>query len=234
MKLAVALFLSLLAVSPAATDPVVTLPDVYRLQFENDWVKVVRVTYAPFVKLPTHAHTRMAAAYVYLNDSGPVIYRHVGKDYGSVTRPPTKSRAFRLYKAVEEDHEVESLSAVPSEFLRVEFKTEAREPETLRGRFYSEPDPTGTRTERRQFDNAQIRITRLVLASGARVRVTTPASQPALLIALMPGEVNGSTLAAGQDRWIAVAQSAELQNTGSGEIELLRFDFKTPPLAATQ
>jgi hypothetical protein len=29
-----------------------------------------------------------------------------------------------------------------------------------------------------------------------------------------------------------VNQSEELQNTGSSELELLRFDFKTPPAAS--
>jgi hypothetical protein len=186
MKLALAFVLGFLTASLAADDPVITLPGAYKLQFENDWVKVVKVTYAPYAKLPAHAHTKMgaAAAYVYLNDSGPVVFRHLGKDYGPVTRPATKAQAFRLYKAVGEDHEVESLSPVASQFLRVEFRTEAREPDTLRGRFYSEP------------------------------------------------AVNRTARAAGQEHWISVNQSEELQNTGSSELELLRFDFKTPPAAS--
>jgi hypothetical protein len=229
MKLALALVLSVCSLSFAAHDPVITLPDAYKLQFENEWVKVVKVTYAPHARLPVHAHNERAAAYVYLNDSGPVVFRHVGKDYGSVTRPPTKARAFRLYKGVVEDHEVESLSPVASEFLRVEFKTEAKEPDTLRGRFYSEPDPTGERTEQLQFDNAQVRITRLTLAPTRHARVATTPGEPALLIALMPGEVNGTLLAAGQERWLAMNQTEDVQNTGSTDIELLRFDFKSPP-----
>src|SRR6267142_2803381 len=50
-------------------DPVKVLPQAYKLQFENDWVKVTRVHYAPHEKLPPHQHTQSASAYVYLNDS---------------------------------------------------------------------------------------------------------------------------------------------------------------------
>jgi hypothetical protein len=74
MNLALAVAL-IIATQPApSTDPVITLPDSYKLQFENDWVRVVKVTYAPHMKLPAHSHTTWATAYVYLNDSGPVIF----------------------------------------------------------------------------------------------------------------------------------------------------------------
>ena len=43
----VAIILSLLAVNAPAQDPLKLLPHAYKLQFENDWVKVVRVHYGP-------------------------------------------------------------------------------------------------------------------------------------------------------------------------------------------
>jgi hypothetical protein len=245
MKLAFLLALSLVAQSTASVDPVIALPDSYRLQFENEWVKVVKVTYAPHARLPAHAHTKWAAAYVYLNDSGPVVFRHVGKDDHSITRPPTKARSFRLHRAVDEEHEVDNLSELPSEFLRVEFKTDPKDPQTLRGRFYSEPDQTRERAEHLQFDNAQLRVTRLNLAPSRGVRVATSASEPALLIAVSPAHVaiangNGSEpavsmeLLLGQEKWLDVNQYAEIQNRGSQVIEILRFDLKTAPVETTR
>jgi len=44
----------------AAQDPVTALPDSYSKQFDNEWVKVVRVLYAPHAKLPAHAHNSLA------------------------------------------------------------------------------------------------------------------------------------------------------------------------------
>lgn len=220
-----------------AQDAVTTAPGAYTRQFENDWVRVVRVHYAPHARLPAHGHPTVACAYVYLNDSGPVVFRHAGDDARDVTRPPTKAGAFRIARAVEELHGVENLSALPSDFLRVELKTDPKEPRTLRGKFYRETPPPGENLEKVQFENVQVRITRLVIAAGQQLDVRTTPHEPALLIALTPGRIEGEpaaavTLAAGQELWMKTAASRRLHNTGAEPIELLRFDFKTPPLAA--
>jgi hypothetical protein len=202
-------------------DAVATLPGAYTHQFENDWVRIVRVHYAPHAKLPAHAHPSLACAYVYLNDSGPVVFKHVGSDRGNPTRPPTKAGAFRLQRAVAEFHEVENLAALPSDFLRVEFKTDPQEPRTLRGKFFRETLPPGGNFEQVQFENAQIRVTRLMIAAGRQIDVRTIAREPSLLIAL----------ASGNERWIEPDATERISNTGAEPLEFLRFDLKTPPLA---
>jgi hypothetical protein len=83
----------------AAQDPVTTLPNAYTKQFENEWVRVVRVHYPPYAKLPAHAHNALPAAYVYLNDGGPVLFKHLGTSYGAATRPATKAGGFRAFAA---------------------------------------------------------------------------------------------------------------------------------------
>ncbi|HET9530830.1 MAG TPA: hypothetical protein VFQ92_10785, partial [Blastocatellia bacterium] len=111
-----------LATLSAAQDPLVVAPQSYKLQFENDWVRVVRVHYAPFVKLPAHDHPKRQAIFIYLNDGGPVRFKHVegvSGDYAAV-RPPTKAGAYRLAGIQPENHEVENLSDLPNDFLQVE------------------------------------------------------------------------------------------------------------------
>jgi hypothetical protein len=66
--------ISLVAISSVAQDPFKVAPKAYKLDFENEWVKVARVHYAPHEKIPVHDHAKTAAAYVYLNDGGPVIF----------------------------------------------------------------------------------------------------------------------------------------------------------------
>jgi hypothetical protein len=232
MKLALLLALSLGTLGQAVTDPVVTLPDSYKLQFENDWVKVTRVTYAPYAKLPAHAHTTWAAAYVYLSDAGPVIFSHTDKDYHAITRPAVKAKSFRMNRMMQEEHEVENTSGQTSEFLRVEFKTEPRDAQTMRGRFYSEPDPSGTRIERLQFDNAQVRATRITLLPSQRVHISASATEPALLVAVTPAAAVALEL--GQERFLDVNQSTDFVNRGHDAIELLRFDLKTSPIEMTR
>jgi hypothetical protein len=203
-----------------------SLPEAYRLQFENEWVKVVRVHYAPHVKLPSHAHTKRAAAYIYLSDAGPVVFRHVGAGYGSATRPAVKAGMFRLFRAVGEMHEVENTSPLASDFLRVEFKTEPKEEKLLRGRFRREAAPPGENLETVQFENAQIRVTRLVIAAGKLLDVVTDATEPCLLISLFPAPGQ----AAGETRWLPVTRTERITNHSIDPLEFLRFDFRTAPL----
>jgi hypothetical protein len=229
--------LCLLGIDAAAQDPLKAYPDAYKLEFENDWVKVVRVHYGPKEKIGPHAHTPMASAYVYLNDGGPVIFKHIGLEYGAITRPATKAGSFRVYKGLKEIHEVENTSEAPSDFLRVEFKTQPEGEKTLRGRFFREAYSPGENYSKVQFENEQIRITRLVCAKNKMLDIIVTQGEPALVVALTPArlEVNASkksklNLKPGQTRWLNISRQEQLKNLGTEAAEFLRFDFKTKPV----
>ena len=199
------------------------LPDAYKVQFENEWVRVTRVVYPPYAKLPGHAHTPLASAYVYLNDAGPVIFRHVGEKTYAATRPATRAGSFRVFRGLEEIHEVENTSEVPSEFLRIEFKTDPKDVKTLRGKFHRDAVAAGGKVEKVQFENDQIRVTRIVSPPGQAFQIRTSASEPALTIALTGPRI-------GQEQWIPAAVTHMFSSSGTSPIELLRFDLKTTPL----
>jgi hypothetical protein len=233
----------LLTIAASAQDPLKVAPQAYKLEFENEWVKVVRVHYGPHEKIPAHDHTERAAAYVYLNDGGPVIFKHIGLDYGAVTRPATKAGSFRLYKSLKEVHEVENTSDLPSDFLRVEFKTRMIDEKTLRGRFHREAWPAGENYQKTQFEDEQIRVTRLVCVPGKRLDIPTGASGPALLIALSPArliviEPKGKSpkinLSLGQTGWQPSGKQPRLESPDGGPAELLLFEFKTGPVDAQE
>jgi hypothetical protein len=215
-------------------DPVTALPDSYSRQFENEWVRVVRVHYAPHAKLPAHAHNARPAAYVYLNDGGPVLFKHIGTSYGAATRPPTKAGAFRVFRGLDEIHEVENTSALPSDFLRVEFKTDPKDDRALKGRFFRESVADGHNVETIQFENEQVRISRVICAAGRSMRLEARAAEPSLLIALQPAQLRESgadiALRIGQERWINANTALAFENHGAGPSEFLRFDFKTAPI----
>ena len=234
----------LLAAPAPAQDPVKVAPQAYKLDFENDWVKVLRVHYAAKEKIPEHDHPATGAAYVYLNDSGPVIFKHIGLSYGAITRPAVKARSFRVWYAVKETHEVENAGDTPSDSVRIEFKTEPVNAMSLRGRFQPEEYPQDGAAEnfqKIQFENEQIRVTRLAVAPRKNFTVSTAANEPALLVALIPanfkfkkGKAGPSKLSldAGNTRWIEQGAVVEFENTGGAPAELLRFDLKTKPLSA--
>jgi hypothetical protein len=226
----------LFTIAASAQGPLKVAPQAYKLEFENEWVKVMRVHYGPHEKIPAHDHTERAAAYVYLNDGGPVIFKHIGLAYGAVTRPATKAGSFRLYKAIKEVHEVENTSDLPSDFLKVEFKTRMVDEKTLRGRFNRESWPEGENYQKVQFEDEQIRVTRLVCAPGKRLDVLESASGPSLLIALSParlsviepkGKASKLNLGLGQTGWQPTGKLARIEGPGGEPAELLRFEFKT-------
>lgn len=209
----------------AAQEGTATLPQNYKLQFENAWVKVTAVRYGPNEKLPEHTHTPHPAAYVYLNDGGPVIFRHVGGP--AATRAATKAGAFRVYKGLDEVHEVENTTSVPSEFLRVELKTEGRDPATFRGKFMRPSEPANDAVV--QFDHPQVRVSRVWLKPGERLKVTT-AAEPALVIALSATD----RFRAGREWWVGPSSSVEVRNGDGSPIDFLRFDLKTLPVNASR
>ncbi len=237
MSLLLPFFIICLTVSTAfAQDPVKVAPEAYKTAFENEYVKVQRVHYAPHVKLAEHDHTALATAYVYLNDAGPVAFKHIGLSYGAVNRPAVKAGSFRLYKGVRETHAVENLSDTPSDFLRVEFKTEpGKEPNSLRGKFFREDVPAGENFAKVQFENEQVRITRLVCAAGKNCLEVANATEPILFVVLTPSQfklaqVRDIKMLPGDTHWLDAGKSAAGQNSGNEAAELLRFDFKTAPL----
>jgi len=241
--LMIIIIITVFATIVLAQDPVKVAPQAYKLDFENDWVKVLRAHYAAKATAPEHDHPATAAAFVYLNDSGPVIFRHVGLSYGAITRPAAKARSFRLWFAVKETHEVENTGDTPSDFVRIEFKTEPVNARSLRGKFAPEEYPPDENFQKVQFENEQIRATRLAVAPRKKLAVTTAASEPALLVALTParfkfkkGKNKPSKLSldAGKTNWIEQGATVELENTGGAPAELLRFDLKTKPLSADQ
>jgi hypothetical protein len=211
-------------------DPTKVAPDAYKIEFENEWVKVTRAHYAPHAKIAAHDHTETGAAYVYLNDSGPVIFKHINLSYGAITRPETKTGSFRLYKAVKESHEVENPNDTPSDFLRVEFKTDADAATPLRGKFHRETYSPGENFEKVQFENAQIRATRLACAKTCEL---PSGAEPALLVVLSPMRLKssgrGEGLEPGRTKWVAAGRKETIENTGQTHAEILRFDFKTKP-----
>ena len=238
MKMSVlALALTFSMAAPAAQDPLTVLPDSYSKQFENEWVRVVRVRYAPHARLPAHAHNALPAAYVYLNDAGPVLFKHIDTSYGAATRPATKAGSFRVFRGIAEIHEVENTTELPSDFLRVEFKTDPGDVRTLKGRYFRPAAPPGQNVEHLQFENDQVRITHVICAPGRSLRLSADGSEPSLLIAFQAAQLREKdsdvTVRMGQERWIPAGSDLSFENVGSQPGEFLRFDFKTKPLASS-
>lgn len=191
----------------AAQDPTRSLPQSYKVQFENAYVRVVRVHYDAGAKLPTHTHGAGTTAYIYLNDSDGIVFRHTGNRTHVVNRQAVKAGGMRVSVGQEEAHEVENRSKTPADFLRLSITT----------------DPGGAAGMRRiapadaSFTSPQIRVTRLSIEQHDAA--TIDAKQPALIVELP----SGST------RWVDAGSSATIENHEVPQLALVRIDFLTKP-----
>ena len=206
----------------ASQEGATTLPNNYKVQFENAWVKVTSVRYEPLQKLSPHAHTPHPSAYVYLNDGPPVIFKHIGGKGTAATRAATKAGAFRVYRGLEEVHEVENIGNLPSEFLRVELKTAAPQPSTFVGKFERPTTPSAEPVM--HVDHPQVAISRVWIQPNQVINIAAT-TKPALLIAL----ARGADLGRGESRWLDASSTTRLRNASTTPVDLLRFDFKTQP-----
>jgi hypothetical protein len=232
-----ALALVLCAMPVAAQDPLITIPEAYQVQFENAWVKVVRVHYAAGAMLPVHTHPPGTTAYLYLNDSEGVVFRHESGSSRAVTRPAVKAGSMRVATGPSETHNAENPAATPSDFVKVHFKTASDGPRNLRRRIPAHAGATTSVAIKEEFLNAQMRITRLIIPPGQSAEIHTTDTQPALLLAVSTAALTGARgssmdlrLAPGQEHWVEPRQRERVSNTSAASVELIRIDFLTTPV----
>lgn len=209
-RLAVAAGLACGVVLPiSAQDPTKALPDSYKVQLDNDYVRVVRVHYDAGAKLPDHTHPPGTTVYVYLNDSEGVVFRHSGNNTRAVTRPAVKTGGVRIAAGPEEHHTAENPASTPSDFLRVWLKTDNGGERNLRRRL-SPTDDT--------FENKQLKISRHTAEQNKTITIRTEPNQPALIV-LLPSGIT----------WWAEAGGTKEIEVNDAAVQYLRIDLLTPP-----
>lgn len=107
-----------LAVSTAwAQDPVKVDPKHYKVELENDQVRVLRIHFGPHEKSPMHEHPSSVA--VFLTD---IHVRHTYPD-GKTREVQGKARQFAWGSGATQKHAGENLSDEPFELIEIELKT---------------------------------------------------------------------------------------------------------------
>jgi hypothetical protein len=208
-------------------------PRAYRPEFENARVRVTRVRYAPREKIDAHDHPANPVVYVYLRDSGPVRFVHMGEEPFTLTRPAVKAGGFRLSGGAKETHSVESLSDLPTEYLRIEFKGLTVDRQVFRGRFPPEPRAARRRVAQKvRFEDKQVRITRVTCAARRPCAGLSAGKDASLLVALTPAWLKSAggaaevTLTLGQTVWSEAAAAPPFANASDRPAEFLRIDLK--------
>lgn len=201
-----------------AQDPTKTLPKSYRLEFENDWVRVVRVHYDAKARLPEHEHPAGATVYLYFNASEGVLFQH---DDGSapVLRPPVRAGGIRVAVAPLEHHTVTNDAAAPSDFIRILLKTEVP-------RRISRPNARMLPTVM-EYDHAVLRVSRIDVKPGTKTRIEA-AKFPMLRIAWVPGQTEWKLAARDAYRFLDKGTTEEFEVTGDLPMQLVTIELRTP------
>lgn len=221
-----------LTLAQSPQDGLVAFPSVYTVQFENAYVRLIRVRLPGNANLAEHTHPAGIMLHVYFNDADPVQFNHDGPP-NDVTRPHVRARSYRVGRARPETHSVVNTGSGMSDYMRVELKTEGDE--GLLRRIPENPlvDATATVVD---MNNSQYRSSRITVASGQSVDLAAPTAQPFLLLALTNGiSVTRAasptvSLETGAEHFVEASQSATVRNTGASPVQLLRVDLLTKPL----
>ncbi|HYW32956.1 MAG TPA: hypothetical protein VE869_15760 [Gemmatimonas sp.] len=212
-------------------DGLVAYPNVYKVQLENAYVRLIRVRLPGFAQLGEHTHPAGIMLHVYFNDADPVQFNHDGPP-NDVTRPAVVARSYRIGRTRPETHAVVNTGPGLSDYMRVELKTEGDEGFLRRIPTPPLVDSTSARVE---VDNAQYRASRVTIASRQSIELVAPGSQPFLLLALTPGidlDEGGAptrTLQTGDERFVGVSQRVLVRNAGTSPVQLLKVDLLTAP-----
>jgi len=226
-----ALVLAQLILLAPAQEATAVAPRSYRPEFENARVRVTRVRYAPREKIASHDHPANPTVYVYLRDSGPVRFVHTGEEQFTLTRPAVRAGGFRLSRGAKETHSVESLTDLPTEYLRVEFKGLTVDRQLFRGRFPPEPARARRRLAQKvRYEDKQVRVTRVTCAAHKPCGASNGGADASLLVALTPARLRSGhvemTLALGQTVWSEAGAGLILKNDADSPVEFLRIDLK--------
>lgn len=205
-------------------NPYTTAGDHYHLVFENAWARATRVTYLPRTTAPVHDHSLTPESiYVYVTDGGEFRFRHMTgmKVAGTViTRPAVKAGAIRVAHSAPETHSVEYLGDEPTEYVRIELRTDPLNAPIRNIRIPPPVLAAGKPTVLNEYENDQVRILRVLCGAGVECPVTRNADDPAI-VTVMSGPERGKV------RWVP----AGLGKAERGPLDEVRIELKTEPVA---
>jgi hypothetical protein len=177
------------------------------VEFENQWVRIVRVHYMAHEKTRYHDHPAAPTVYVYTTDGGRLRILHDEKEE-PVIRPVVKANSIRFNRGANEHHQVEEMDGIASEYLRLELKIEPVE--------LPEKDVRIAAGDVKPFENRMVRMEHVQCAAHALCPTSTYPDRPAV-------EVMGKKF-----RWIP-PNGRESFNETPAPIEVVRVEFISPP-----
>ena len=111
----------------------------------------------------------------------------------------------------------------------MEFKTDPLEAALLNGRYHREPAPAGESAAKIQFENAQLRVTRVLVLPGKPYDLAASGTEPSLLVFLTE-----KPFGLGNTRFVRAGDTLRVEAAAGAPAEMLRFELKTTPHTTNQ
>lgn len=195
-------------------DAVGTLPNSYSLEFENDWVRIVRVHYDAKAKLPEHEHPAGIMAFLYLNASDGVFFQH--EDGVALRRPPVVPGGIRVTVTPVEHHLVTNEANTPSDFIRVLLKTEFSQVRRPIARMAPSV---------MEYDHRMVRVSRTNVQPGTTARIEAK-NHPVMRIAWVPGRDEWKIAATDGYRFLDKGTTEAFAVTGDVPMQVVAIELR--------
>lgn len=208
-----------LSLVATAQDPYRVAGDHYHLVFENSWARATRVTYGPHETAPVHQHPPTpTTVYVYVTDGGVMRFGHVTGEHVagvSIDRKPVQAGGIRFAHGASETHTVEYLGDAPTEYARIELRTEPLDRPVRDVRLPPVALDWSKSAMQVQFENGQVRILRVICTAGRQCPDSAHPDDPAVVVT-MSGPKRG------QVEWSPPR--------AEGPVEQVRIELKSKPV----
>jgi hypothetical protein len=162
------------------------LGDHYHLVFENPWVRPTRVTYEPHETAPVHRRPPTpTTVYVYVTDGGVMRFRHLTGEHVAgvdIDRKPVQAGAIRLAHGAPETHSVEYLGDTPTEYVRIELRTEPLDRPVRDVRLPPVALDSSKSAMQVQLENGQVRILLVACVPNQRCPDSGYSADPAVTV----------------------------------------------------
>jgi len=222
-RIIAALAVMYLAVSSGlAQDPAKVSPEHYKVEIDNQYVRVIRATRGPREKAPMHVHPENVLIFL------TPVHQRITAANGMVME--LKKNAGDVVFSGPVKHEEESLSDQPMEVIIIELKPGHPPIQPVPAEF--DPVKAATQFHPVEFENEHVRILRASRDSSVTVPmhqhgpyVTVPLTDVHVNATSPDGTVRESTRIAGVVGFREGAKHS-IQNVGAGRMEEIQVELK--------
>lgn len=216
-------------ISAQSLDPLVADPQHYKLEIENQWVRVIREQMAPRETMPMHQHPPPGAVIVFLTG------RHNRLTAPDGAAQELRNQAGDLMWSAASTHRSENLDATAFEAVQIE----PRRPNGVKlTPAPAEPmdaplvDPQHYHVE---IDNEYVRVIRVTIGPHEKLRLHKHPDTKAVLVhltdqnmrlTLADGTTRESKYPAKQVRWVESAGAHQDENRSDTPLQFIRVELK--------